>query len=211
MKMLNIRDSVALALGVAALCWNAPALAQNVVVQSPPPQPAPVVVAPAVVAPAPVVVAPEPMAPAPVVVGGDAPVRDRVDHDGWRPNRALLMTGLILGGAPYVGSIAVAASSRHVGDSNLWIPIIGPYIDVANRGGCPASGSCPGETGNKALLITDGVIQTIGAIEILGSFIFSDTVHTTATVTTSSGASVTFAPSKIGPGSAYGLAAVGSF
>jgi hypothetical protein len=121
------------------------------------------------------------------------------------------MTGLVLGGVPYVGSIAVAASSSHVGDSNLWIPIVGPYIDVANRGGCPASGSCGGETGNKALLIGDGVIQTIGAIEILGSFIFPETIRTTATVTTSSGASVTFAPAKVGPGGAYGLAAVGSF
>lgn len=203
MKMLKIRDSAALAIGVAALSWNAPALAQNVVVQSPPPQPAP--------APAPVVVAPQPVAPAPVVVSGDAPVRDSVDHDGWRPNRALLMTGLILGGVPYVASMAVAATSGHVGDSNLWIPIVGPYIDVANRGGCPASGSCAGETGNKALLVTDGVIQTIGAIEILGSFIFSDSVRTTAVVTTSSGASVTFAPAKVGPGSAYGLTAVGSF
>jgi hypothetical protein len=202
MKM-QIRASAALAIGVAALCWNANALAQNVVVQAPPPQPAP--------APAPAVVAAEPVAPAPVVVSGDVPVRDRADHDDWRPNRALLMTGLILGGVPYVGSVAVAATSGHPGDSNLWIPIVGPYIDVANRGGCPASGSCAGETGNKALLVTDGVIQTIGAIEILGSFIFSDTVRTTAVVTTSSGASVTFAPAKVGPGNAYGLTAVGSF
>ena len=202
MKMLRIRDSAALAIGVAALSWNAPALAQNVVVQSPP-QPVP--------APAPAVAGPEPVAPAPVVVSGDAPVRDRVDHDEWRPNRALLMTGLVLGGVPYVASMAVAASSGHVGDSNLWIPIVGPYIDVANRGGCPASGSCAGEIGNKALLISDGVIQTIGAIEILGSFIFPDTIRTSAVVTTSSGASVTFAPAKVGPGSAYGLSAVGSF
>jgi hypothetical protein len=203
MKMLNIRDSVGLALGIAALSWNAPALAQNVVVQAPPQQPAP--------AAAPVVVAPEPVAPAPVVASSDAPVRDTAEHDEWRPNRALLMTGLILGGVPYVASMAVAASSGHVGDSNLWIPIVGPYVDLGNRGGCPASGSCAAETGNKALLIGDGVIQTIGAIEILGSFIFPDTVRTTATVTTSSGASVTFAPAKVGSAGAYGLAAVGRF
>jgi hypothetical protein len=202
MKMLNIRDSVGLALGMAALSWNAPALAQNVVVQSPPPQPAP--------AAAPVVVAPQPVAPA-VVASGDAPVRDSVEHDEWRPNRALLMTGLVLGGVPYVASIAVAASSGHAGDSNLWIPIIGPYVDLGNRGGCPATGSCAGETGNKALLIGDGVIQTIGAIEILGSFIFPETIRTTATVTTSSGASVTFAPARVGSAGAYGLAALGSF
>jgi hypothetical protein len=77
------------------------------------------------------------------------------------------MSGLIAAGVPYIGSVVVAASSRHAGDQDLWIPVVGPYVDVGNRGGCPANSDCGTETVNKALLVIDGVIQSIGALEIL--------------------------------------------
>jgi hypothetical protein len=209
MKTLTVRTAALAALGAAALCWKTQALAQNVVVQAPPQQAAPpaaaVVAQPVVVAqPAPATV----VGPGPVVVNG-ADTGERTDT---RPNRALLMTGFILGGVPYVGSIAVAATSHHVGDSDLWIPILGPYLDVGNRGGCPVNNaSCGAEIGNKALLIGDGVLQTVGAFEILGAFIFPETFRSVTTVTTASGGSVTFAPSRVGTRDGYGIAALGEF
>jgi hypothetical protein len=120
------------------------------------------------------------------------------------------MTGLIVFGAPYVASISVAATSPHVGDSNLWVPVLGPWLDVGARGGCPASnGDCGAEAGNKVLLVGDGILQTVGALEIAGAFIFPETYGATTFRTSRSGGTVTFAPSSVGAG--YGVSAVGQF
>jgi hypothetical protein len=212
---------VAAASGTAALCWTLAASAQSVVVTNPnPPAPAP---APAA---APVVVAPQ-AAPAPqpapqnnVVVQpaaapaepAPAPTAVEADSGGrWRPNRYLLMTGLIVAGAPYIASMAVAGTSSHEGDSDLWIPAIGPWLDIAQRGGCPQNGaSCGPEIGNKALLVGDGILQSVGVLEIVGSFIFPEHEHVTTIQTSKSGDFVTLAPSRMGAGG-YGLAAAGTF
>ncbi len=215
MKTLNVRSALALAVGAAALYTTSIATAQTVVMQpgqAAPPAPAPVVVS---------TPAPQP-APAPVVVGSSAPPPSSavvVNNGGaphgettgsyTRPNRALLMTGLIVAGAPYVASIGIAATSSHTGDGNLWVPAIGPWLDLGSRGGCPANSDCAGETGNKALLIGDGVLQTVGVLQILGAFIFPETYGGTV-VTTASGATLTLTPTKLGR-SSYGLSAVGSF
>lgn len=121
------------------------------------------------------------------------------------------MSGLIAAGVPYVASMVVAGTSGHPGDKDLWIPVVGPYVDLGNRGGCPANESCGTEILDKTLLVVDGVFQTIGALEILGSLIFPDTVQVT-TVATSSGGSITFTPARVGDRSGgYGLAAIGRF
>jgi hypothetical protein len=219
MNASNLRHVVAAASGSAALCWTLAASAQSVVVTNPPPAPAP---APAA-APAPVVVAPQ-AAPAPapaqtnVNVGaapaepGPGPATVEADSGGhWRPNRYLLMTGLIVAGAPYIASMAVAGTSGHDGDSDLWIPAIGPWLDVAQRGGCPRNGaSCGPEIGNKALLVGDGILQSVGVLEIVGSFIFPEHEHVTTIQTSKAGDFVTLAPSRMGAGG-YGLAAAGTF
>lgn len=226
MKALIVRNAVALlTVGAAALCWNAPANAQTVVVpgqtqappppsntvvvqpgqtQAPPPPSQTIVVAPGATEPQPqstAVVGTVPAGPAPVAEG-PAPIN--------RPNRALLMTGLVLFGAPYVASIGVAAGSPHVGDSNLYIPVLGPWLDLGARGGCPANGDCGTETGNKVLLVGDGILQTVGALEILGAFIFPETVGVTTVATNKSGGFVSVTPAKVGY-DGYGMAALGQF
>jgi hypothetical protein len=121
------------------------------------------------------------------------------------------MTGLIVAGAPYIASMAVAGTSGHAGDSDLWIPAIGPWLDVAQRGGCPQNGaSCGPEIGNKVLLVGDGILQSVGVLEIAGSFIFPEHEHVTTIQTSKAGDFVTFAPSRMGAGG-YGLAAAGTF
>jgi hypothetical protein len=206
MKRSNVRGAIALVLASAALGWSGMARAQNNVLvqpqqaQPPPPAPAPTTV---VEQPAPAVVA----QPPPLIVNGQAPAGD---HSEWRPNRGLFMSGLVAGGVPYIASIVVAATSGHPGDRDLWIPVVGPYIDVGDRGGCPASGGCGTETLDKGILIVDGIIQSVGALEILGAFIFPESVRVT-TVSSSSGAGVTFVPARVGDRGAYGLAAIGRF
>ena len=222
MKSNVIRNAAALVLGGAVLVWSLPGAAQ-VVVQQPAPQPPPpqtTVVTPAPApAPAPqtnVVVSPgvtQAQPPSTTVVtppAPAAPVADEAIHPETRPNRKLLMTGLVVFGAPYIASMGIAATSQHQGDSNLWIPALGPWVDLGARGGCPSgSTDCGNETGNKALLVADGILQTVGAFEIIGAFIWPETVEVT-TVGKADGPLVHFTPGKVGR-DGYGMAAVGQF
>ncbi len=216
MKVSFAREAVASAIGAAVLLSNTPAPAQTVVVQppdrSPPPaQTAPVIVnppqqPPAVVAPP----APSPPPASPVFVGEATAPGGEQPRFYTRPNRTLLMTGLVLFGAPYVASVDIAATSSHPGDSNLWVPVLGPWLDIGARGGCPVDADCGGETGNKVLLVANGVLQTVGALEIVGAFVFPETYGATTIATGRSGQSITLAPGTLGKGG-YGVSALGVF
>src|SRR5262245_50462782 len=84
------------------------------------------------------------------------------------PNRNLLHSGLVTLGLAYVPSFIVAVESPLEVDNNLYIPVAGPWLDFANRN-CP---TCQHETFNKVMLVTDGIFQGIGALNILGAFVF---------------------------------------
>jgi hypothetical protein len=125
------------------------------------------------------------------------------------PNRSLLRSGLFTLGASYVPALVVAIESENPADDHLYAPVVGPWFDLANRGDC--EGDCDGETVNKVLLVTDGVFQGIGALQILGSFIFPES-RAAATIVGSDGTpAVSFRvmPTKIARGS--GLVAFGEF
>jgi hypothetical protein len=124
------------------------------------------------------------------------------------PNSAMLGSGLFTFGVPYIASVVVASTSDHPGDNNLYIPVVGPWLDFANRGDCGgiAQQSCDHETANKVLLAVDGVFQGIGALEIVGAFLSPET----RTVTVASKPSFRVAPSSVGR-AGYGVAAVGTF
>ena len=123
------------------------------------------------------------------------------------PNRDLLRSGLFTLGVPYVASVVVAATSDRTEDKNLYIPVAGPWIDFANRGSCGRAGepSCELETAYKVLLVGNGVLQGIGALQILGSFVYPET----RTVTNKSDRRLSVTPYYVGTG--YGLSASGSF
>ncbi len=174
-------------LGVAALGWSALAGAQTVVVPSGE-QPAPAL----------------PAAPPAVVSEPAGPV-----HLISRPNRSWLTTGLLTFGQSYVASMGIAATSRHRGDSNLWIPALGPWLDLGARPSCRSPADCGPETGIQVLLVADGVLQTFGAFHIFGAFMWPETVGVPI-VTTASGASLSVSPSKMGR-EGYGLAGTGHF
>jgi hypothetical protein len=88
------------------------------------------------------------------------------------PNRSLLWSGIVASGVPYIASIIVASESSHPGDSALYAPVAGPWIDLVQRGGCPvANTSCNGETVAKAFLVGDGILQGVGALAIVSSFL----------------------------------------
>lgn len=147
-----------------------------------------------------------------VVVQRPEVVKDQTSTTG--PNQTLLRSGVWLLGLSYVPAFVVAAESSRVGDKNLYIPVVGPWLDLATRQGCQPGVSC-NETANKVLIVIDGVFQGIGALDIVGSFIFPETQTVTVgsseqRESPSSSFSLRIAPAQVGA-RAYGMAALGTF
>src|SRR5262245_24136125 len=72
--------------------------------------------------------------PPPVVV--TPPPRDIITTKERTPNAGLITSGVMMFGIPYASSVIVAASSERAGDKNLYLPLVGPWMDLANRGHC---------------------------------------------------------------------------
>jgi hypothetical protein len=129
--------------------------------------------------------------------------RDVITYEESMPNGALIGSGLTMFGASYLPSLVVAASSSRAGDTALYIPVVGPWVDLGQRDSQCPGGRCYGDAANKVLLVADGIFQGLGALQILGGFLFP----TTRTVTQI--ARVHVLPTV---GSSHvGLTAVGSF
>jgi hypothetical protein len=139
-----------------------------------------------------------PVAP-PVVI---SPPRDVITIQEKTPNAGLITSGVMLFGIPYAASVIVAASSDRQGDKNLYIPVVGPWMDLADRGQCFGP-RCDNETSNQVLLVANGILQGVGVLQIVGGFVFPST----RTVTRTAGVHVT----PTGGRSSVGLAAYGSF
>jgi hypothetical protein len=134
----------------------------------------------------------------------------RVRAAETRPSRAMLSSGLVVLGVPYVSSVIVAASSDHPGDHNLYIPVAGPWMDLADRH-CANGSNCT-DGFNKGMLVVDGIFQGIGALQILSAFLFPEPVtviSARAKLAPPAVARVQIGPAGLGTG--YGLAAVGAF
>lgn len=87
------------------------------------------------------------------------------DTTAW-VNKPLLITSTIVLVGGYVPAVLIAATSDRPADKdNLYYPVVGPWMNLADRG-C-AERSCSNETLNKAGLIASGVGQGLGAIGLL--------------------------------------------
>jgi hypothetical protein len=109
----------------------------------------------------------------------------------------------------YIPALVVAIESDRSSDNHLYAPVVGPWLALADRDDC--SGDCDGETVNKVLLVTDGVFQGLGALQIVGAFVFPET--RTVAVTSADGStavSFTVTPANMGR-RGTGLMAVGNF
>jgi hypothetical protein len=125
------------------------------------------------------------------------------------PNRYLLRSGLFTLGASYVPALVVAVTSGRSEDNHLYAPIVGPWLDLAARGGC--EGDCDGETVNKVLLVTDGVFQGLGALQIVGALLLPEKPMVTVTSSDGSPAlALSVMPAHFGRGG-NGVQAVGEF
>src|SRR6516162_3853198 len=54
------------------------------------------------------------------------------------PNRALISTGLVTFGLAYVPAVIVAGTSSLPADNHLYIPVAGPWLNLADRPACGA-------------------------------------------------------------------------
>jgi hypothetical protein len=137
---------------LAAFAWTGASFAQTSVVTEPAPQPQPVVVTPAPI-------------PQPVVA----------EQTTYRaPNLPILVGGLVMFAGAYVPSVIVAAANDNSYDNHLYIPVVGPWLDLGDRPGCGGFNqtSCSTEGVYTALLIGSGVFQGLGAIStVVGLFV----------------------------------------
>jgi len=131
-----------------------------------------------------------------------SPSRDVITTEEKTPNFGLITSGALMLGIPYAVSVMVAGTSDRSADSRLYIPVVGPWVDLGERGGevGPRRG---GDTTNKVLLVADGIFQGLGMLQIIGGFVFPTTKVVTRTAT------VQVAPA-VGS-SLVGVGAVGRF
>ncbi len=173
-------------LGASALTCAASSSADTTVVEQPAPAPA----ATTVVA--------TPAAPA-----GET----RDTYTG--PNRRMIGSGLVTFGLSYIPSLIVAGTSDISADHHLYVPIVGPWLDLGDRPGCGAGHiDCDAETTDKVLLVFDGIFQGLGALTTVAGFL-SPERHELVSTADSDKPTVHLAPAHVASG--YGLAAFGNF
>jgi hypothetical protein len=121
------------------------------------------------------------------------------------PSWGVLSSGLFVFAGTYTASFVVAATSNHPGDKALFAPLVGPWLDIANR--CPTT--CNGELGNKVLLGFDGVFQGLGVLSVVSAFLVPRR-HRAVASRGGETASFHVVPASMGRGTP-GLMAVGTF
>lgn len=129
---------------------------------------------------------------------------EREEHVSHGPNAYLFSSGLITTAVSYTPALVVAINSDRSEDKYLYAPFVGPWLDLGARDG--------GSKGEKTLLVIDGVFQTVGAIQILASFVFTggskDVAHKEGSTSVASQTIV--APARLSR-DGYGLVALGHF
>jgi hypothetical protein len=107
-----------------------------------------------------------PLAVSPALRDDDAPAASRAD-----PRIAL--GGVALFGTTYLASVLVAATSEHAGSSRLDVPLVGPWLALADGAHCAIPGpSCNTSASDKALLVADGVAQATGVFALLDGLVW---------------------------------------
>lgn len=129
-----------------------------------------------------------------------APVQQRV-----LPNRPLLLAGAAMVVVPYFVGVAVELDSGLAADERLKVPVVGPWMDLAQRP-CREDGEvCSrGDELAKMGLIVSGILQAAGVVFVIESFFVPERISTQPNT-----ASVRFAPMTSTTGG--GIGAAGSF
>jgi hypothetical protein len=132
----------------------------------PPPPPPPTVV----VDPPPPTVTVEAPPPTVTVTPMSEPEYEEV-YDSY--NAPMFTSGALVFAASYGASVVVAASSDDErGNHHLYVPVVGPWLALNDRGDCDiTSTSCDSETTKKVLLVADGVFQAAGVVGMISGLL----------------------------------------
>jgi hypothetical protein len=123
-----------------------------------------------------------------------------------RVDPMLTMTGAVVFGVPYVGSVAVAAGSYRDADKWLYVPVVGPIADYVDRHTCTTWGCRGNDLGSVALpLVLDSVGQAAG----VGILVYSLVRPSKPAPAPKSGATLRVLPAVSGGGA--GVTAFGTF
>jgi len=127
-----------------------------------------------------------------------------------RPNRTVLWTGVTVFAVTYTASVvAGGVAGDRVEDKNLFIPLVGPWLDLGQRNcefrGCNADE----EVIFKTLIISSGIAQGAGVLLALSSFFVPETTTSTLRAAARPAPEVRFTPVSYAGGA--GVGAVGRF
>jgi len=161
------RGLLAAFLGLSSLASAQTATADEPAPDAAPPPPAP---AQTGVSPAPDTTPPPGAFPRSTMDQRDDAHPEVVQHT-W-PNRPLLISGGILFVGAYGASAIVAGTSDREADEKLFIPVVGPWLDLTHRD-CDVN-PCGSDTFNKVLIGGSGVLQGAGALLVLLSFVIPE-------------------------------------
>jgi hypothetical protein len=128
------------------------------------------------------------------------------------PSTGMLFSGVLTLGVTYGAGVIVASTSDRDADHRMFVPIVGPWMALFDRGDCGGTTgrSCDTETTYKVLIVADGVGQALGALMIVDSFFNPATKTVSHTSTAKDKPTVHLTPTAMGAGG-YGMLAVGSF
>lgn len=128
-----------------------------------------------------------------------------------RPNRALLSTGAGVFVLSYGASVVAGAVSDRDADKKLFIPAVGPWLDLGDRD-CSGANPCgSNEDLAKAMIITSGVVQGAGLLMALGSLIIPETTSIEERSTTAKVVKPKLHVTPVSYRSGAGLGAVATF
>jgi hypothetical protein len=126
-----------------------------------------------------------------------------------RPNRTLLSTGIGIFVVSYGASAVAGAVSDREADKNLFIPVVGPWMDLGDRG-CGADPCGGREDVNKAMIVSSGILQGAGVLMALSSLVIPESTKVTET-RTSAKAKPEVRVSPVSFAAGAGVGAVGRF
>jgi len=119
-----------------------------------------------------------------------------------RPNTPLLVTGGILFAGTYVTTAAVSGANGPIDDRDLYIPVVGPWINLAER-----NTDRENNTRDTVLIAGSGVLQGLGLLMAVTSFLVPESVP--AARISAGNVKMQVAPTATSGGG--GLGAVGTF
>jgi hypothetical protein len=128
------------------------------------------------------------------------------------PNRALVGGGILALLGAYAPAVFVAtAHNNNDYDNHLYIPVVGPWLDLGNRPACGGFGqiACGSEDGFKALLIVDGAVQGLGAAATVLGLVVPEK-RTTLVTAKDERPTIRVLPARVSR-DGYGVTAIGNF